>query len=427
MNSLVLLAVSIAVCIGCKQVDPAYCENPVHAGTPGCRDAGGSLSCKSNAECAGTPGTPACDLMDNGGTCVQCTANDHAACSGGTPICPNHACVACTNDSDCGTDGLCLPTGACAASNSIIHVSATGLPAGACGAKNQPCSLANALAAVDAVRNVIKIDDSGPYINNGAGNFYVTTNATIVAGNAVLHRNVAGPILSISDNTAATIVGGTIEGALAPNGDGIACGTNSTLTVYGTIIQSNDTFGIQADGCNVVTLSRSQILSNKRGGVGDLFGKFAFVGNVFANNGDSNNPNSAVKVSTGFDPMNRLEFNTIANNTAQSGVNAGVDCIAGTGFTAHNNIIWNNTGLAQITGNCSHSYSDIGPFTGPIVPGTGNKKDDPMLTSTWHLGTGSPAIRGADPQADLTGIAAKDVDGDMRVAPAEMGADQVPR
>jgi len=429
MNSLVLLTVSIAV-FGCKEVDPAYCESPVHAGAAVCLDAAsGGGPCKSNNNCTDKANFPVCDLMDNGGTCVLCTADDHMACTGVTPTCPNHACVACANDSDCGTNGLCLPTGACAASDSIIHVSAGGTSAGSCGAKTQPCSLANALGVVDAMRNVIKLDDPGPYTNNGTSNFNVTANVTIAAGNAVLHRNVDGqPILSISDNTSATILGGIIEGATATNGDGIRCGTNSTLGVYGTIIRLNDTFGIDAAGCSTVMLSRAQILSNKRGGVNSVNGRFAIVGNVFANNGDNLNPNSAVKISTGSDPMNRLEFNTIANNLAQAGVNAGLDCIAGTGFTAHNNIIWNNAGGVQISGICIHSYSDIGPLT-TLVPGSGNRKDDPMLggTGMWHLGTGSPAIRGADRQADLTGIAAKDIDGDLRTAPADMGADQVSR
>jgi len=126
--------------------------------------------------------------------------------------------------------------------------------------------------------------------------------------------------------------------------------------------------------------------------------------------------------------MNRLEFNTIANNTALNGVNAGLDCTVGTSFTARNNIIWGNTGVIQISGICMHSYSDIGPFATPVpgtTPGTGNKNNDPLLTSTWHLGTGSPAIGSADPMADLTGLAAKDIEGDMRVSRADMGADQV--
>ncbi|HEX2686682.1 MAG TPA: hypothetical protein VHN14_08690 [Kofleriaceae bacterium] len=278
---------------------------------------------------------------------------------------------------------------------------------------------------------MIKIDGGGMHMNSGAANFIVSTNVTIDARGATLTKIADNsPILTINDNITVTIFGGIIEGAKGSNanGDGIKCGTNSTLGVYDTMIQSNDALGIDANGCSLVTLSRAQILSNKRGGINGVNGKFVIVGNVFTNNGDTNNPNNAVKISTGSDPLNRLEFNTIANNTAQGGVNAGLDCIAGTGFTAHNNILWGNTGAVQIAGTCLHAYSDIGPLT-TLVSGTGNKKDDPILggMGMWHLGAGSPAIRNADPAADLTGMSARDIDGDLRISPADMGADQAPR
>jgi Right handed beta helix region len=426
MLRLALVVVPLLALAGCQKENAAFC--PDHPGMQGCPDATGNGGpCKSNDNCTDKANFPICDTTDNGGTCVLCTATDHAACSGVTPACPNHACVACASDNDCGTDGLCLPTGACVASANIIHVSATGVPAGSCGAKNQPCSLANALGAVDSVRNVIKIEGGGTHITTGAANFIVVTNVTIDARGATLTKNVDNsPILTINDSITATIFGGNITGAKGPtsNGDGIKCGTNSTLVIYDAIIQSNDALGIDANGCSLVTLSRTQILTNKRGGIKGVTGKFVIVGNVFVNNGDGQNPNKTVEIATGPDPMNRLEFNTIANNTALNGVNAGLDCTVGTSFTAHDNIIWNNTGGIQISGICLHSYSDIGPLAIP-VPGTGNKKDDPLLggIGMWHLGTGSPAIGGADPQADLSGIAAKDIDGDMRVKAANMGAD----
>jgi hypothetical protein len=41
-----------------------------------------------------------------------------------------------------------------------------------------------------------------------------------------------------------------------------------------------------------------------------------------------------------------------------------------------------------------------------------------------HLLPMSPAIGAADPASDLTGIAARDLDGDIRTKPADIGADQ---
>jgi hypothetical protein len=78
---------------------------------------------------------------------------------------------------------------------------------------------------------------------------------------------------------------------------------------------------------------------------------------------------------------------------------------------------------------CSYTYSDIGPDI-PTPTGTGNINMDPLFanaaTGDFHLTTNSPCRHAADPNADLTGIAAKDIDGDTRTRPADIGADEFP-
>jgi hypothetical protein len=127
--------------------------------------------------------------------------------------------------------------------------------------------------------------------------------------------------------------------------------------------------------------------------------------------------------------MNRLEFNTIVQNTAQDGTGSGIHCLAGT-FTAKDNIIVDNdnpTLTTQIDGTCMHAYSLVRPGALPV--GTSNIGDDPKFANEamgdLHLQAASTARGKADPSADLTGIAAHDIDGDTRVAPADLGADQV--
>jgi hypothetical protein len=55
---------------------------------------------------------------------------------------------------------------------------------------------------------------------------------------------------------------------------------------------------------------------------------------------------------------------------------------------------------------------------------------DPMFVNTTtgdlHLRAGSPALGAADPTSNLSGPAERDLDGDVRRAPADIGADEVP-
>jgi hypothetical protein len=372
-----------------------------------------------------------------------------------TPACRNHGCVACTANTDC-DGGQCLPTGSCAAADAIIHATSNGAIAMPCGDTGTPCTLTVALAAASATKNVIKLDDAGPYVPDtsaSATNFVIGSDVTIDARGATLHRRVDGPLVVINDSKTVAIYGGTIEDAV--NGDGILCRSGATLTIEDTKIDLIDRSAINATGCKPtiihatisnsslktpavesvvitagsITLSRSSFLKNSGGALKvtntDMF---SIVGNSFMNNGGgSDNQSPSVSISTAANDNNRFEFNTIAYNKAQGGRIAGLDCRAGNAFVASNNIIWMNDGPLQFNGGI-HTYSDIGPLV-TVVPGTGNIKEDPLLTSDTdpHLQPGSAALTKANPAADISGIAAKDIDGDTRAGPIDMGADQASR
>src|ERR1041384_7733361 len=121
MHRLAFLVASVLAFASCKSDNSQSCELAANKDSTQCTDAGThGGQCSNASDCTSTPNFPVCDTADNGGTCVLCTANDHTACTGLTPACSNHACVACASDSDCGTDGVCLPTGACADPGTII-------------------------------------------------------------------------------------------------------------------------------------------------------------------------------------------------------------------------------------------------------------------------------------------------------------------
>jgi hypothetical protein len=359
-------------------------------------------------------------------------------------------------DDNCGTGGLCLPSGACAASDNIIHAKVNGSDVDGCGDIGNGCTFTKALMVVMGAKNVIKLDDAGPYAVDAG--FTVAADVTIDARGATIDRSKDGPILTIPTGKTVTILGGTIQGATGGGGDGIKCNT-ATLSVHGTTIQTNEESAIDAFDCTLavtraiingnstnsisspgirisggsLTISRSSIASNRGGGiVVNNDGKFEIVGNVFLDNGDSGGIVGGVSVETTVSG-NRLEFNTITQNTSDMAVAAGaagVRCTVTGGFTAQNNIIWNNnsalgTNGIQVSG-CLYAYSDIGPAAiPPANDGGNNLNDDPSFAnelSDLHLQPGSPIRGKANPGADLTGIASKDMEGNVRVQPATPGA-----
>src|SRR5690606_26978218 len=112
-------------------------------------------------------------------------------------------------------------------------------------------------------------------------------------------------------------------------------------------------------------------------------------------------------------------------NQVADGVTAGVDC---TGvLVLRNNIVFGNSpdnSDPQVSGNCSHEYSLIGPIG---VAGDGNLLDDEPLFADagegdYHLQPGSPGI-----DAAAASDVAVDHDGEDRPAGSgpDMGADEV--
>jgi hypothetical protein len=206
-------------------------------------------------------------------------------------------------------------------------------------------------------------------------------------------------------------------------------GNTAKLTLLRAKILNNTGGGISASG-GTLTVSQSTISANQGGGISVTNGTFVIVGNVFFNNGNDTSLMGGVGVGTPQNAMNRLEFNSFTRNKAQDTLGTAIQCLAGT-FTARNNIMSENgtlTNPQQVGGNCAHAYSIARP--GTLPPGSGNSSADPLFVNTstgdLHLRAGSPALGAADPGSSLMGPAARDIDGDARIAPADIGADEVP-
>ena len=196
---------------GGKELDLAYCQ--AHPAEPACADycmthsgAGcpdgrpavdAPTSCTSNVECSGT--ATVCDVAGTN-ACVLCTATDHAACTGVTPVCSDDkaACRACVADADCAS-GVCRDDGSCAAAASVIMVAING--SGSACNLNMPCTLAIGVGKISAAKNVLHVAPGVYEVNSG---LTLSTDVTVTGRGATLDRSsgTPGPVVS---STAAVV------------------------------------------------------------------------------------------------------------------------------------------------------------------------------------------------------------------------------
>jgi hypothetical protein len=127
----------------------------------------------------------------------------------------------------------------------------------------------------------------------------------------------------------------------------------------------------------------------------------------------------------------RIAFNSFSRNLAMDGVGSAIQCGSAVTLAARNDVMSGNgtaTNAEPVGGACAHTYSIVQPGTLPA--GTGNLAVDPQFVDAGagdlHLQPTSPARGAADPNSDLSGLAADDIDGDRRASPADIGADQTP-
>lgn len=421
---LAVLLLVLVPAAGCKTRDPYFCEG---APRDNCLLLDADVPCTRSSECSGDK--PVCDVGGTG-VCVQCTPAEADACGGTTPVCRATACEACAAHADCPASDVCLPDGACAdpALDLVAYV--------APGGTGTTCTRAMPCGTLDAALLTGK-----PTIKIAAG-LVKDNKLTTISGRAVtilaepgakLDRDGDGAILEVrSANTDVQIYDLEITGATDPGGDGIQLqqnGGNPVLALTRVAVTGNQGRGLSASG-GTLTVTQSTLSGNAGGGISVMNGTFAIVGNVFFNNGNDTLNIGGVAINSAQSTANRLEFNSFNLNKAVAGKGTAIDCFAGA-FTARNNIMSENGTLAnmvQVGGTCTHAYSIVRPGMVPV--GTGNSGMDPLFQNTTtgdlHLKPGSPALRAADPSSNLTGLAAHDIDGDVRTSPADIGADEVP-
>jgi hypothetical protein len=311
-----------------------------------------------------------------------------------------------------------------------------------------------AILSVDGSPQAVRVaiydlEVTGAVVPYWWGIFLYSTQDTLELHRAKVTNNAGGGIAGYGGK-AVTISQSTVTG----NGSGYTACTyygdgsgifvmETTLTISESTFSDNRCFGIYLFG-HGITISQCKIngntiSKNKAGGLDVLHATNVDIeNNFFFANGSGTSLAGGVIVEhiTPADPPvpSRIEFNSFNQNLSNDGIGSAIHCDTGVTLSARNNIMSDNgtsTNMEQVGGPCTHTYSIVQP--GTLPPGIGNIAMDPKFENTatgdLHLQSGSPlspAAGAAEPNLDLTGISAYDIDGDPRTNPADIGADEIP-
>lgn len=411
-----IAVLAVLLLVGCTKPNPNYCVGS---------------DCPDQPPMACTASSGTCVCLDK--VCVECTADDERNCGGTTPQCgADNRCRACRANSDCDS-GACLEDGACAAADSVITASPTGVNSPGCGVPGQPdCSIKQAVAELGA-RDVIRLVQ-GTYSADGIdGIDFGAKSGTLVARGALIVQSGTGPILSVRNGQSLKLVGGTVSG---PNGTvGVRCNTGGKLQIHEAIIEKMPQSGLETDSCDF-TVSRSIIRSNLRGGISMVnTSRVATITNNYVYRNGQGTQSIVGGMLLKLAPGSKLEFNTVVDNQCDIGTTSGggIICDISSGnYDAPYNLVYRNQGglggIVQVIGTCTFmgSYQQAAASIDENAV-MFERPNDPANPS-YRLTAASPTeVR----DHAVTGYSCKDLidfDGDARPQPSggvcDMGADE---
>lgn len=428
-----LLVAALALAAGCEKNNPAYCDDPAHAGMAFCPDAMvGPQGCTGDPDCT-LPSASVCDVPNM--KCVACGDNGQSdKCDMATPICEAHACRICKAHSDCDSKA-CLPNGTCAQAGTVAYVNEDD------SVDNPDCTQA---APCESIQHAIDVGKAYVKIH---GKFDEPVNIkrslTVLADpGAELTRGSNGPVLVVDGLFTVEINDLTVK--RSRNDVGISTTNNATLTLNRVTVSEMNTSGISCAG-KQMTINQSTIYKNMQLGVicssgalkisSSLIGKNVGGGisvtnatldvtNSFIvhNGADNSAVGAASLILTGT--SNRFEFNTVADNRiGNTGTLSGGLFCDSTSLAAANNVIAHNyvaNDAARTNANLSTNCTSLTTTTGATLDTLKfiNSSNEPY---DYHLMAGSSAIGAATTVSTVT----TDFEGDPRPDGAkDQGADQ---
>jgi len=403
------------ICTPCDPTRPAN-ELTCPADAPRCSAEGACVAgCTMDGECARFPNAPRCG---GDGRCQECRDEGLSSdCDPSAPICSGGTCQLCAANAECGAADICdEDSGRCVQDENLIVVSVTGKEGAPC-TRLEPCR--------HVKEGVDKASGARKWVLVRAGTYDREPDVVLVKGkdvNLVARGDATlspprtnAPGLIVEGRAMVVVDGLRVASGGGAAGDGIICRTadaaSPRLILRRVTVADNSGIGVKADLCNV-TIEQSIIAGNTRGGISIASSDFTVVNTIVGGNGNSLSDFGGIKIAgTATMGGGILEFNTIANSSAQPGVATGVQCVA-VGLSASNSIVYDENpppATVQISGNCSWSSSLVGPsaLAGNL---NANPKFVSSTTSNYRLGVGSPAINQADEKATLS----VDFEGDQR-------------
>lgn len=413
MRALAFALLSLAAC---TKVSATYCDKH----PDDFERCAGDGACVLDSDCeASDPSAPVC--LDRT-SCVQCALPDRtSACTGATPVCgADNLCHACTSHDECGS-GVCLSSGACAATSEVSYVQEGG--AGSECTSGAPCGSLE--LARQTNRPIIKV--TGAIVDDKLASFTAGSFQVFGTPGARISRSNAGPLVEVKGTASVTIHDLRLTGAAS---DAIQqSDPGSTLALHRVVIDENAGYGISANR-GTLTMDGCVVSGNNAGGVSALDVTFTITSSIFVVNGDAS---ASTVGGLRLAPVgaSSFEFNTVADNASTIGNEAtrSLNCTAA--LTVRNNIFrtnWPNT--TGVGGACTAQFS----LFDMTAPATGdNKTGDPMFEVVnplepthpqyYRIKPGSPAVDSADPGAPPT----SDIDGDPRPSNgrSDIGADEL--
>ena len=411
MVARVLIAVVLVA--GCQRKSALYCaKHPNDLSNCPLPDAAPEIACSSDPDCPA--GQPHCLGM----ACVECL--DSSECKlPDRPICDSqsHACVGCTQHSDCPTSQACLPNGVCGDDTDVVYVAQGGTDRGTC-THAAPCATVTfGLTLINATRPFLKISGT-------------VTDTVMLAGMAVTVLADPGAKLVAVPTKVGLNIGAASEVRIYDLdivGDGaqsaIVC-ASSTLQLDGVTVEKAGHIAIDFKGSGTLFIQRSRIIDNPGGGLRtDQNGTFNITNSFIAGNGTASSMIGGAQFLAPTASSNRFEFNTVADNQVKIGGmtlgGAGVFCAATNTLDASNNLVTHNLPSTTVampdTLGCNFGNSKVAADPTPFAFVNAAMFD-------YHLQAGSTAIDTAPGDPTV----ATDIDGDLRPqgAAADFGADE---
>jgi hypothetical protein len=395
------IALVLVLFAGCTRNNPNYVGDGPGSGSNTGSDGGTMPACQINSDCHNTD-TPICD---------QSTGSAHDTCRG------------CSGDSECvGSDGTCLPTGACGGNDVAAYVGPTGSDTNDCSSETPCATVGHAVTATTKMYVVL----TGTAPDDGIS---IDRTVTVLGrASAVLTRtSTLGPVVTVTggDVSFATL---SIENAQGvTSGDGIITSSTGTVTLDQVTVTGCTRYGVNASAGKVV-MARSQIAHNGAGGV-TLTNTSFDIENCFVNSNGTTNVSAfgGVSITNSPSTSDTIAFTTIADNHAAAATSGGILCAQPTNALAMaNDVVANNdpTNVQVFGANCGYTFTDTYP--GSVITGAMNRADPPLFEDeegeNFHLGSTSTLIDKADPGATLP----IDIDGQSRPqgSARDMGADE---